>query len=60
MPSCAREIHVLCLKGILVAYLSVGALHCLKVVVAGSWLYYFGPRPAVGLPRGSWLLAKPY
>ena len=36
MPSCAGEIHVLCLKGILVAYLGVGALCCLEIVVAGS------------------------
>ena len=36
MPSCAHEIHVLCFKGILVAYLGVGALSCLEVVVAGS------------------------
>ena len=35
MLSCVREIHVLCLKSILVAYLGVGALCCLEVVVAG-------------------------
>ena len=52
MLSCAREIHVLCLGGILVACLGVGALGCLKVVVASSWLCHFGPRPAVGLPQG--------
>ena len=51
MPSCARGINVLYLKGILVAYLGVEALYCLEVVVAGSWLCCFGPRPAVGLSR---------
>ena len=38
MLNCARGIHVLCLKSILVAYLGVRALCCLKVVVAGCWL----------------------
>ena len=52
MYSCAREIHKLCLEGILVACLGVGALCCLKVVVAGCWLWHFGPRSAVGLPQG--------
>ena len=51
MPSCARKTHVSCLKGILVAYLGVRALCCLKIVVAGSWLCRFGPRLAVGLPQ---------
>ena len=51
MPSCAREIHVLCFKSILVAYLSMEALCCLEVVVAGSWLYHFGSCPAIELPR---------
>ena len=50
MLNCAREIHVLCVKGILVAYLGIGALCCLEVVVAGCWLCCFGPRPAFGLP----------
>ena len=50
MLSYAREIHVLCFKGILVTYLGVGTLCCLEVVVAGCWLYCFGPRPAVRLP----------
>ena len=36
----------------MVAYLNVGALCCLGVVVAGCWLCHFGPRPAVGLPQG--------
>ena len=52
MPSYAREIHLLCFRDILVAYLGVGALCCLKVVVAGCWLCHFGSRPAVGLPWG--------
>ena len=63
MLSCAREVHVLCFKSILVAYLGVGALCCLKVVVAGCGLGHFGSRLAVGLPQGflvSWLLPKPY
>ena len=51
MLSCARDLYVLCLRGILVAYLSVGALCCLKVVVAGCWLCHSGSRPAVGLPQ---------
>ena len=50
MFSCAREIHMLYFKGILVAYLGVRALCCLEIVVAGCWLYHFGPHPAVGLP----------
>ena len=49
MLSCACEIYVLCLRGILVAYLGVGALCCLGVVVAGCWLCRFGPHPAVVL-----------
>ena len=52
MPSCARGIHVLGFRGILVACLGVGAFHCLKVVVAGCWLCRFGQRPAIGLPQG--------
>ena len=52
MLSCACEIHVLCLRDILVAYLGVGALYCLKVVVACCWLCHFGPCPAIGLPQG--------
>ena len=43
---------MLCPKGTLVTYLGMGALCSLKVVVAGCWLYCFGPRPAVGLPQG--------
>ena len=60
MPSCTHEIYMLCLKGFLVIYLGVGAFCCLKVVVASSWLCHFGPRLAIGLPRVSWLLPKPY
>ena len=52
MPSCAREIHMLCLRGILVAYLGVRALCGLEIVVAGCWLYYIGPRLTVGLAQG--------
>ena len=52
MPSCACGVHVLCLRGILVACLGLGVLCCLKVVVAGYWLCHFDPRPAVGLPQG--------
>ena len=52
MPSCAREIHVLCLKGILVAYLGMGVFCCPEVVVASCWLCCFGPCLAVGLPQG--------
>ena len=52
MLSCARDLYVLCLRSILVAYLSVGALCCLKVVVAGCWLCHSGPRLATGLPQG--------
>ena len=51
MPSCACEIHVLYLKGILVAYLGVGAFRYLEVVFAGFWLCRFCPRPAIGLPQ---------
>ena len=51
MLSCARGIYVLCLKGIPVAYLGVGVLCCLGVVVAGCWLCRFGPCLAVGLPQ---------
>ena len=40
---------MLCLRSILVAYFGVEAFCCLQVVVAGSWLCRFGPRPAVGL-----------
>ena len=43
MPSYAREIHVLCFRGILVAYLGVEAFCCLKVMVAGCWLCRFWP-----------------
>ena len=50
MLSCAHELYVLCLRGILVAYLGTGVLCCLKVVVASCWLCRFGPRLAVGLP----------
>ena len=50
-PSCARKMHVPCLKIIPVAHFGVRALYCFEVVVAGCWLCYFGPRPAVGLPR---------
>ena len=37
MISCAHDLYVLCLRGILVAYLSVGALCCLKLwsLIAG-------------------------
>ena len=52
MLSCARDLYMLCLRGILVAYLSVGALCCLEVMVAGCWLCHFGSCPVVGLPRG--------
>ena len=52
MPSCACEIHVLCLKSILVACLVVGAFCCFKIMVAGCWLCHFGPCLAVGLPWG--------
>ena len=52
MPNCARTMRVLGLKNILVAYLGVRALCCLKVVVASFWLCRFGPRPAVGLLQG--------
>ena len=52
MLSCACEIHLLCLRGILVAYLGMRVLCCLKVVVAGCWLCHFGPRLAIGLPQG--------
>ena len=48
---------MLCLKDILVAYLGVGALCCLKVMVAVSWLGCFGPCLAVGLPQ-SYLVAS--
>ena len=48
----ACEIHVLCLGGILVACLGMGALCCFKIVVAGCWLYCFGPYLALGLPQG--------
>ena len=52
MLSCARDLYVLCFRSILVAYLSVRALCCLKVVVAGCWLCHFGPHSAIGLPQG--------
>ena len=52
MLSCVCDLYVLCLRGILVAYLSVGALCCLKVVVAGCRLCHFGSRLAIGLPQG--------
>ena len=52
MLSCARDLYMLYFRGILVAYLSVGALCCLGVVVAGCWLCHFGPHPAVGLSQG--------
>ena len=52
MPSRAREIHVLCLNGILVACLGLGTFPCLEVVIAGCWLCRFVPRPAIGLPWG--------
>ena len=52
MLSCKFDLYVLCLRGILVAYLGVEAICCLRVVVAGSWLCRFGPHPAVGLPQG--------
>ena len=52
MLSCARDLYMLCLKGILVAYISVGALGCLKIVVASCWLCHFGPRLAIGLSQG--------
>ena len=51
MLSCARDLYMLYFRGILVAYLNVGALCCLEVVVASCWLCYFGPRSAVGLPQ---------
>ena len=47
-----RKGTTLCLRDILIAYLSVGALCCLKVVVAGCWLCHFGPCLAIGLPQG--------
>ena len=50
MLSCAHDLYMLYLRSILVAYLSVGALCCLKVVVASCWLCYFGPRSAIELP----------
>ena len=50
MLSCTRDLYVLCLRGILVAYLSVRVLCCLEVVVAGCWLCHFDPCPAVRLP----------
>ena len=43
---------MLCPKDILVIYLGVVALCCLKVVVASSWLCRFSPYPAVGLSQG--------
>ena len=52
MLSCARDLYVLCFRSILIAYLSVGALCCLKVVVVGCWLCHFDTRLAVGLPQG--------
>ena len=52
MLSCACDLYMLCLRGILVAYLGVGARCCLGVVVASSWLCHFGPHPAIGLPQG--------
>ena len=52
MLSCTCDLYMLCLKGILVAYLSVRALCCLGVVVAGCQLCYCSPRLAVGLPQG--------
>ena len=52
MLSYTCDLYVLCLRGILVAYLSVGALYCLKVVVASCWLCHFGPGLAVRMPQG--------
>ena len=52
MLSCARDLYILCLRGILVAYLSVRTLCCLGVVVAGCWLCHFGPRLTVRLLQG--------
>ena len=52
MLSCAHDLYVLCPCNILAAYLSVGALCCLGVMVASCWLCHFGSRPAVGLPQG--------
>ena len=52
MLSCAPDLYVLCLRSILVVYLSVGALCCLGVVVAGCWLCHFGPRLTIELPQG--------
>ena len=52
MPSCARGIHMLCLRSILIAYLGVETLCCFEVVVAGFWLCHFGSCPAIGLPQG--------
>ena len=52
MLSCARDLYMLCFRGILVAYLGVEALCCLGVVAAGSWLCHFGSRPTIGLPQG--------
>ena len=42
---------MLCLVGILVAYLDVGTLCYFEAVVAGCWLCRFGPRLAVRLPQ---------
>ena len=52
MPSCIHEIRVLCLRDVLVAYLGIEVLYCLKVMVASCWLCHFGSRSAIGLPWG--------
>ena len=51
---------MLCLRSILVAYFGNEALYCLEVVVTGSWLCHFGPRPAVRCPGVTLSLLKPY
>ena len=51
MLSCARDVYVLYLKGILVAYLSVGALCCLGIMVAGCWLCHLAHVQPLGCPK---------
>ena len=60
MLSCACDLYMLCLKSILVAYLSVEALCCLGVVVAGCWLCHLAHIQPLGCPKVLWLLPKPY
>ena len=52
MLSCACEIYVLCFRSLLVALFGMGALCCLKVVVADCWLCVV-PPPQESMNNGS-------